>query len=50
MVVRKPKVGDYYGPHYRDFGADVYTAVRSEAFGIRPFRPEDASANSCFSI
>jgi SAM-dependent methyltransferase len=33
-VAKKPKVAEHYSAHYRDFAADVYGAVRREAFGV----------------
>jgi SAM-dependent methyltransferase len=44
MGVRKPNVGDYYGPDYRNFEAEIYAAVRTEAFGV------DVGQNSWLTV
>jgi len=33
-VDEKPQVAEHYSAHYRDFAAEVYGAVRREAFGV----------------
>jgi SAM-dependent methyltransferase len=43
-VVKKHEVEGHYAAHYRDFTADVYGAVRREAFG------EDVGQNSWLTV
>jgi SAM-dependent methyltransferase len=43
-VVKQPEVAEHYGAHYRDFAADVYQAVRREAFGV------DVGQNSWLTV
>jgi SAM-dependent methyltransferase len=43
-VVNRPEVEEHYSAHYRDFAADVYQAVRREAFGV------DVGQNSWLTV
>ena len=40
----KPEVAEHYSAHYRDFAAEVYGAVRREAFGV------DVGQNSWLTV